>query len=89
MTFDCTSCGLCCTHIPENEPDVQAVHGVCTKLDPCTHLCTIYEHRPLKCRVVDGYSLFKDKMSEEAYLEANYKACADLQKEYENALLHT
>ena len=84
MIFNCTSnCGICCRHVAVH-PDVPAVDGVCTKLDTCTNKCTIYNDRPLVCRVVDGYILYKDGMSEDEYLQANYAACKKLQEEYGN-----
>lgn len=50
--------------------------GVCRYLDDQTNLCTIYDRRPIFCRVDEGYEVyFKDKMSREVYYRKNLDMC--------------
>lgn len=45
------------------------------------NLCSIYETRPLLCRVEESYeAYFKDIISKDEYDEMNTKACRVLQK---------
>lgn len=81
MEFHCDSCGICCEHVIDH-PDIPSHDGVCDNLDRSTHLCTKYEDRPLVCRVVDGYDLIKEKLSEGEYLSLNYAACQTLKEKY-------
>lgn len=40
------------------------------------NLCSIYEQRPILCRVDDAYNkYFKQRMSLEEYYNENYKIC--------------
>lgn len=81
--FSCCCCGACCRSlymIPDLEntelsgfcgPD-----GVCIYLDKNTNLCTIYEDRPLLCRVDDQYDLlFRDKMTRSEYYKLQHEIC--------------
>ena len=84
MVFNCKeNCGLCCEHVAPH-PDVESVDGVCVKFDKVSRKCSDYENRPLICRVCDGYSFFKDQMTEDEYLEANYRACRQLMAMFPN-----
>lgn len=83
--FDCSKCGLCCRlvgmldEIPE--PLECDESGVCIYLDKDTNLCTIYDSRPLICRVDDLYDqVYKDKMSRSNYYKQCHKLCDILMK---------
>ena len=84
VDFICDKCGLCCESLNENEmyADLNDGTGTCRYYDKDTHLCTIYNSRPLKCNVVEAYTgLGFDKlMSYEDYLEMNSNACKDLKR---------
>jgi len=53
--FPCTSCGICCTKV--EGLGLPQTDGVCDHFDRQTKLCSIYEDRPLICRVDDCISL--------------------------------
>ena len=53
--------------------------GICRYL--IGNLCSIYEDRPLICRVDDSYNAFFYKdMNYDEYLQLNYKSCEILKK---------
>ncbi|MBR2361799.1 MAG: YkgJ family cysteine cluster protein [Spirochaetaceae bacterium] len=77
--FQCSQCGICCRRLPDLAP-FDKLHdgdGVCRFLDGS--LCSIYDERPLLCRVDESYHLFEHLMSYEEYLEINYTSCVILQ----------
>lgn len=81
--FPCDKCGLCCEHLA-NSPmyrDLDDGSGTCRYFDRQTRLCTIYEHRPLKCNINAGYVFFQDQMSYETYIQMNLNACQKLKEE--------
>lgn len=66
-TFECSQCGACC----------RAVN--CKHLDGNT--CTIYETRPLVCRIDEGYEAhFVKIMSREQWHRLSADACKQLQE---------
>lgn len=74
--FKCDKCGLCCRSLKLNPMymELDRGDGVCKYLEG--NLCSIYEQRPLICRVDDAYEVFfKSKMTKEEYYEINYKSC--------------
>lgn len=82
MMFNCKKCGECCKHIGGIEiyKDLDNGKGECKYL--VDNLCSIYEKRPLKCRVDDAYKeWFSDVMKKETYYRINYMVCESLQKE--------
>lgn len=85
MAFECDKCGLCCCNLRKFGGlynDLDDGTGVCRHYDPLTKLCTIYENRPLKCRVDDFYlQVAKDTMTYEEYIEGNKRGCEELKKE--------
>ncbi len=79
--FDCSCCGLCCRNLDKNpylkDTELCGADGVCIYLDQNTNLCTIYDSRPLICRVDDLYdSRYRDRMSRSEY----YKLCHEICK---------
>lgn len=83
MTFECDRCGLCCSHIGGNElyNTLDRGDGVCIFLKE--NLCSIYETRPLLCRIYESWEqLFSSQMSAEEFFELNYKSCRTLKNTY-------
>ena len=58
-------------------------NGVCKFLDQKTNLCTIYDERPLICRVDDLYeeTQLREKMSKSDWHRLNEEICKKLQEE--------
>ena len=78
--FECNKCGLCCRNLKRSDiyKELDRGDGICKYLDG--NLCSVYDDRPLLCRVDESYDLlFLDKLSKEEYYELNYKACKELQ----------
>ena len=80
--FLCDKCGKCCRNLKKSSlfAELDRGDGVCRYLEG--NLCSIYDTRPLLCRVEDCYNLFfKDSMSKEEFYNLNYKVCQDLKEE--------
>jgi len=79
--FPCTACGKCCQRVSAS-PETAFLDrgdGVCDHFIADTHLCAIYEHRPLVCRVEDYYSEhFTEIISWEAFTRLNIEICQKL-----------
>lgn len=74
--FDCDMCGECCRNIGGNEllAELDSGNGVCKYLNG--NKCSIYQERPMLCRVDDFYDMYlSDKMSRDDYYRQNHKAC--------------
>jgi hypothetical protein len=83
--FICDQCGICCEHIDESgiEGVLNRGDGVCINYDEETHLCNIYDNRPIYCNVDKFYESFlENKYSREDYYEINYKSCQELKERY-------
>lgn len=82
--FKCDKCGLCCRNLHKS-PIYEKLHngdGICRFLNG--NICSIYETRPLVCRVDEGYdAFFKEQMSYEEYIQRNYECCEILKRETE------
>lgn len=82
MKFECKKCGECCRNL--NMSDIyREMHkgdGICIYLNE--NICTIYEDRPLLCRIEESYPLFQDLFSKNEYYELNYKECRKFIKKY-------
>lgn len=81
--FECDCCGLCCMQVSESPlySDLDRGDGICSFFDCKTKLCTIYDHRPIRCDVDKTYELFfKNQMSKESYYSLNYEGCLKLKK---------
>ena len=82
--FPCERCGCCCRRVGEvffarhmAKPD-----GVCKYLDEATNLCTIYNERPIFCRVDELYEKnLSDKISREDFYRINKEVCKKFQAE--------
>lgn len=80
--FNCNKCGSCCRNLNLNDlyKELHDGDGVCRYLDE-NNECSIYETRPLLCRVDEVYyKFFKDYMTIEEYYESNYKICDKLRR---------
>lgn len=85
-SFKCTKCGACCRNVA-NIPGMgewALEDGRCRNLLE-DNSCTIYETRPLVCRVDAAHVLVAHIMSPEEWQEANYRACGVLQAKYPSA----
>ena len=57
--------------------------GTCKFFNENSHVCTIYQDRPVLCRVDESYErYFADFMTSEAYEQLNYEACTELKKRF-------
>ena len=77
--FQCDNCGICCRHVDRDEhyKSLDRGDGICRYLQG--NLCSIYENRPLWCRIDDCYEMFfSETISREEYYELNYNACKKL-----------
>lgn len=77
--FDCSKCGQCCQNLKGVElySDLDRGDGICKFLKE--NLCSIYENRPIICRIDESYDLyFKDSYTKEEYYELNHRACEAL-----------
>ena len=80
--FKCDKCGKCCRRLTAYSlfKELDDSTGKCKFLDG--NLCSIYNDRPLYCRIDECYELFfKEIMSKEKYYELNYSACKVLKEE--------
>lgn len=76
MMFKCDKCGKCCKNLKDSAiySELDRGDGTCRYL--VGNLCSIYETRPLLCRVDECYEkMFKDVMDKEEYYRINYEAC--------------
>lgn len=82
MMFPCGKCGVCCRSL-ELSPlyaRLDRGDGVCRYL--AGNLCSIYDTRPLLCRVDECYEkYFKETMQVEEYYRLNQEACQKLRKQ--------
>lgn len=81
--FVCSCCGACCMQLPlfgTLYQDLDRGDGICKYFSVETKLCTIYNERPLKCRVEEGYDAFFSDIPYAEYIEQTYAGCAILQK---------
>lgn len=82
MTFPCTKCGLCC----QNIAGVELLEPLDRGDGVCTHFvegegCSIYEQRPIFCRIDEGYEVFASSaMSHHVYTQKNAEVCNSLQE---------
>lgn len=83
--FRCDRCGYCCQSLAGVElyKDLDRGDGTCLYFDEVTKLCSVYEDRPLLCRVDESYEVwFFESMSREEYEQINYAACQELKARF-------
>jgi hypothetical protein len=76
MMFKCDMCGECCRNIRLSKlyEELDDGTGKCRYLDG--NRCSIYENRPLMCRVDECYDkFFSGQMTKEEYYRLNYEVC--------------
>lgn len=81
--FKCSQCGACCRNLDKNS-DLISYHngdGICKYLNTEKNLCSIYEERPIFCRVDEGYKFFKNELTLEEYYQKNKEMCEVLNYE--------
>lgn len=79
--FKCSGCGECCRNLNKSQlyEALDRGDGICKYLDG--DRCSIYNNRPLLCRVDESYWVyFKDKYTIEEYYKLNYEVCKRLQQ---------
>jgi Fe-S-cluster containining protein len=79
--FECDRCGCCCRNIGKSDiyASLDRGDGVCKYLKG--NDCSIYDARPLLCRVDKSYErLFSQVMSREEYYRLNKSACIKLKE---------
>jgi Fe-S-cluster containining protein len=93
MGFNCSGCGKCCQNLFLTEEvssqfskTVQKLisefpykihNGTCEKL--VDNKCSVYENRPVICKVDEGYKYFKEEMTLDEWHSRNYSICKTLQ----------
>lgn len=80
--FPCERCGYCCRRVGEVffARHMAKPGGVCKYLDEATNLCTIYNERPIFCRVDELYEKnLSDKISREDFYRINKEVCKKFQ----------
>lgn len=79
--FHCDQCGACCRNLKlfPLYAELDRGDGVCKYLSG--NLCSIYDERPVLCRVDESFQLFfSDLLTKEEYYRLNYEACDRLKK---------
>jgi len=57
-SFECSGCGACCKILPKLvAPWLVGENGACKHLKD--NKCSIYEDRPIECRIDESYDLKK------------------------------
>lgn len=87
--FKCDKCGACCRNLHKSEMyrELHNGDGVCRYLKG--NECSIYENRPLLCRIDESYEIFfKNKLSYDKYIELNYECCKLLRGNKEEESCH-
>ncbi|PJJ30150.1 YkgJ family cysteine cluster protein [Lacrimispora celerecrescens] len=77
--FPCDKCGECCKNLNKSPvyAELDRGDGICLHLHK--NLCSIYETRPLICRIDNCYELFfKDSMTKAEFYSLNHAVCIKL-----------
>ena len=82
--FSCTQCGKCCQDLDKRPFPIAKVlnrgDGICRFLND-SNLCTIYELRPLICRVKETHEVFfSDKFEWNQFADLITNECERLKK---------
>ncbi|WP_214805553.1 YkgJ family cysteine cluster protein [Exiguobacterium sp. s46] len=83
MSFPCSQCGLCCKSLDNSSiyDDLNRGDGICVHFDEQSNMCSIYEERPLKCKIDAMYQHhFYKFYSLKEYYALNEAACNELKK---------
>ena len=79
--FYCEHCGCCCRNLDKSDiyASLNRGDGVCKYLKGNDY--SIYENRPVLCRIDESYDrFFSEMMSREEFYDINKQACKQLQK---------
>lgn len=79
--FQCDACGECCRNVEKSAiyADLDRGDGTCKYLKG--NLCSIYDKRPLRCRVDESFEYyFKYVINKKDYYRLNYEICRSLKK---------
>ena len=79
--FYCEHCGCCCRNLDKSDiyASLDRGDGVCKYLKG--NDCSIYENRPLLCRIDESYNrFFSEAMSRKDFYDINKRVCKQLQK---------
>lgn len=77
-TFPCTACGKCCKNVDKSAETafLDRGDGTCKHFDEKTNLCSIYESRPLVCRVDQYYKTYLSQVyTWEEFVKMNIEIC--------------
>lgn len=81
MSFNCSKCGACCRNLQMSDiySDLDSGNGICKYL--VNNLCSIYDSRPIKCRIDECYEMFfSNEMSKDEFYLKNYEMCKILRE---------
>jgi len=84
LDFICDRCGLCCRALNQFGSlysDLDDGSGCCRYLDKKSNLCSIYDNRPLKCRIEEGYKTYFSEIPYKQYIEQTIKGCNKLKEQ--------
>lgn len=79
--FKCDMCASCCKNLDKSNiyAELDSGNGTCKYLN--NNKCTIYNNRPLLCRVDESYKVFFEKtVSIDEYYRLNRLCCVELKK---------
>ena len=79
--FPCSQCGECCRNLHRSNlyKDLDRGDGICKYLKG--NLCSIYENRPVLCRVDAAYKIFfQEKYTLDEFYKLNKQGCEMLKK---------
>lgn len=77
--FKCDCCGCCCRNLDKSElyAELDRGDGICKHIRD--NLCSVYENRPLLCRIDECYDLYFYKIMErDEYYRLNKIECQKL-----------
>lgn len=80
--FPCNACGECCRRVNQSKQTafLDRGDGTCRYFDETSKLCTIYQERPLVCRVEDYYVVYlSNKITWQEFVQLNIKICRQFQ----------
>ena len=81
VTYPCKKCGQCCKSLHRSDVyrNLHQGDGRCLHLDEKAGLCSIYENRPVLCRIGQVYhDYFRHKFSMDEYYRLNMAACEEI-----------
>lgn len=84
LPFPCSSCGQCCknVHLSEQTNYLDRGDGTCRHFDNKSLLCTIYEQRPLICRIEDYHEKYLSHLYDwDGFVKMNLEVCEHLKSE--------